>query len=99
MIVKESQITPFHFHRNKREDIINSYQIQRFPRVKDALEGGVSDNVFILKDGRIKDYTFANVCLDAYPFFLCSEFAAKPLELTLEGKGNCASLFFNMTVQ
>jgi hypothetical protein len=83
---------------NKREEIISSYQITLFPRVKDALNSGIKDNIFIIKENEIMSSTYAHICLDDYPHFICTEYAKKPLSLTLEGRGKCTSVFFNMSI-
>jgi hypothetical protein len=82
----------------KREQVINSYQITLFPRVKDALESGIKDNIFMLREGKIASSSYAHICLDEYPHFICTEYAKKPLTLMLEGRGKCTSVFFNMSI-
>ncbi|MBW2984164.1 hypothetical protein KY361_03560 [Candidatus Woesearchaeota archaeon] len=83
---------------SKRGKILNSSQINRFPIIKDILESGVEENIFILRDDEIIDSSYGRVCLDDYPYFVCTEFSTKPLDVLLEGRGRCTSIFFEDAV-
>lgn len=54
MVVKENQVTPYHFHWNKMEDIINSGGGNLMIRLYNSTEDGNLDNtpVMVNSDGR-----------------------------------------------
>ena len=83
---------------SKLGKILNSSQINRFPLIKDALESGLEENVFIIQDDLIIDSMSSRVCIDDFPYFVCTEYEGKPLDVLLEGRGRCTSIFFEGAV-
>jgi hypothetical protein len=79
---------------SKRSEVLESSQIRAFPEIKDVLESGVDENVFILKDNKIIESSSERICLDDYPYFTCTTLASRSLNLMLEGRGKCTAIFF-----
>ncbi|MBW2980911.1 hypothetical protein KY360_05840 [Candidatus Woesearchaeota archaeon] len=83
---------------SQRVEVLGSSQIDEYPEVRDILTSGVEENIFVLEGNNIIDSTYARVCLESYPHFICTQFIARPLDLLIEGRGTCASIFFKEVI-
>ncbi len=80
------------FDLNKRTEILKSPLINRFPQIKDSIEGGVPKNLFTISGKKIESMYVGDVCMDHYPYYSCFEVPNNRLCIQLEGKGRCALL-------
>jgi PKD repeat protein len=75
---------------SKREDVLASPTIGRFPAMKSSIEGGFRKNVFLIKDDHVEESMYGgDICFANYPYHACMDVTQNLLNLFIEGKGRC----------
>lgn len=78
---------------SKREEILKSQLLEKYPLMKESVESHSKENMFVIKSGKtvLSEY-IGNICLDDFPYYICKETKNDLLDVLLEGRGDCASI-------
>jgi len=69
---------------------VDSSEIINHPRIKDSVESGAKQNLFLLKEDNFEAFYIENLELSNYPYFSCIQSKTGDVKLKIEGKGNAA---------
>jgi hypothetical protein len=69
---------------------VNPSDIMNHPIIKDSVESGVKENIFLLGKSNFDSIYVEDLELSSYPYFSCISSKIGSVELRIEGKGNAA---------
>ena len=64
----------------------------KIPELKDSVKSGIKDNLFLVKDNKVKSSFFAGNLELEYPYFECLVPKNDRIEFFLEGKGKAVEV-------